>query len=181
MKIRKAKISDVKKIHKLLTFFATRKELLGRSLSELYEGIQRFYVATDKNKVIGCCSLYVTWENLCEVKSLAVAQKYHGRGIGKKLLMACLKEARELGLSQVFCLTLQGGFFKSQGFRKISKNDLPHKVWTECVKCPFFPDSCIEIAMVRKLTGSRNSRVNLTLKGTKNFIKESMIPAEPRS
>jgi amino-acid N-acetyltransferase len=162
-------------MHKLLNHFADKKELLPRSISELYENLQQFHVAADGDRVIGCCSLAVQWDNLAEVKALAVLEEYQGRGLGKKLLEACLNDAKKLGVTRIFTLTMKDGFFKKSGFTRVVKNNLPHKVWTECVRCPYFPDTCVEIAMVKDLTGKRPepafSQSDLPQDGT--------VPTEP--
>jgi amino-acid N-acetyltransferase len=176
IKIRKAKITDVRQIHRLLNHFAELKELLPRSISELYENLQQFYVADDGGKVVGCCSLAVQWDNLAEVKALAVASEYQGQGLGKKLMDACLKEAQTLGITRVFTLTMKDGFFKKFGFRRVIKNFLPHKVWTECVRCPYFPDTCVEIAMVRDF----DSHVKpLPAFKEHELPKDGTVPTEP--
>jgi amino-acid N-acetyltransferase len=153
IKIRRARIADVRPIHKLLGVFAEKRELLPRAISELYENLQQFHVAEDRGRVVGCCSLAVQWDNLAEVKALAVDPDYQGRGLGRKLVEACLKDADTLGVTKVFALTMKDGFFDKIGFDRVVKNALPHKVWTECVRCPYFPDTCVEIAMVKTLSG----------------------------
>jgi amino-acid N-acetyltransferase len=184
VKIRRAKIGDVRAIHKLLNHFADRKELLPRSISELYENLQQFHVAEDKGRVIGCCSLAVQWDNLAEVKALAVLGEYQGQGLGKKLLDACMKDAQTLGITRVFTLTMKDGFFKKYGFNRVVKNNLPHKVWTECVRCPYFPDTCVEIAMVRDLDAKTKPMPafrpgDLPKDGT--VPTEPMVPLEPEA
>lgn len=184
VKIRRAKIDDVRAIHKLLNHFAERKELLPRSISELYENLQQFHVADDKGRVVGCCSLAVQWDNLAEVKALAVFGEYQGQGLGKKLLDACLKDAQTLGITRVFTLTMKDGFFKKYGFNRVVKNNLPHKVWTECVRCPYFPDTCVEIAMVRDLNTKTKPMPafkpgDLPKDGT--VPTEPMVPLEPEA
>ncbi len=146
--IRKAKITDVKGIHSLLNMFAQEGLLLPRSLSELYDNLRDFFVYSDeRNSLIGCSALHICWEDLAEVRSLAVHPEYHQKGIGKKLVEACLEEARELKIPRVFVLTYQENFFSELGFEKVDKAILPHKVWGDCLKCPKFPD-CDEIAMI---------------------------------
>ncbi len=140
-------------MHRLLSHFADKRELLPRSLAEIYENLQQFYVAQVHQRVIGTCALYVTWDNLAEVKALAVEETFHGKGVGRKLLEACLGAARELHIRRLFTLTLRTGFFEHFDFQHVSKEDLPHKVWTECVKCVFFPERCVEYAMVLDLPG----------------------------
>lgn len=180
MKIRKAKIGDVREIHKLLNFFAERRELLPRSLSEIYENLQQFYVAVDGNKVIGCSSLYVTWENLAEIKGLAVAPEYQGKGLGKKLLQANLAEAKELGVKRIFTLTIRDGFFNHFGFKHVPKEMLPHKVWTECARCPYFPEKCIETALYLDLTPGAPTPKSKQPSQTK-LPEAVIIPSEPAS
>ena len=146
--LRKAKISDVKHIHSLLNMFAQEGLLLPRSLSELYDSLRDFFVYCDEDKrILGCSALHICWEDLAEVRSLAVHPEYHQRGIGNRLVQACLEEARELEISRVFVLTYQEKFFSDIGFKKVDKSVLPHKVWGDCLKCPKFPN-CDEIAMI---------------------------------
>lgn len=185
--IRPAHLSDVRPMHKLLTYYAEQRELLPRSLSELYESLQKFFVAEAQKRVVGCCALYVTWDNLAEVKSLAVASEYRGQGVGRKLLQACLTQARTLGINRLFTLTLQEGFFQHLGFRKTTKHHLPHKVWTECVRCPYFPDTCVEIAMVKTL-GSKPEHLGSSARETSSSLpsavevpSELIVPSEPLS
>lgn len=146
-RIEKAKISDVPQIHKLINSFAERGEMLARPLSEIYENIRDFFVAREGERVLGCAALHVTWEDLAEIKSLAVAGNYQRKGIGNRLIKACQKEAQKIGIPQVFCFTYKPDFFSTVGFSEIDKMKLPRKVWTECYRCPKFPN-CDEVAMV---------------------------------
>lgn len=146
MAIRKARIPDAKAIHKLLLTYAQQELMLSRSLPDIYEVIRSFYVYEDSGEILGAVSLQICWEDLAEVRSLAVAEGQMKKGIGRKLVQACLDEARELGLKKVFALTYQPLFFEKMGFQYIEKADLPQKIWSDCVKCPKFPD-CDEIAM----------------------------------
>ena len=148
--LRKARITDVKDIQKLLTNFASRGEMLSRSLSELYEAIRDFYVFEEDGKVLGASALHIVWEDLAEVRSVAVAEDSGRRGLGTQVVGACIDEARELGLKRVFCLTYKPDFFAKVGFRIVDKSELPHKVWGDCIKCVKFPD-CDEIAMILDL------------------------------
>jgi len=150
MKIRPAKVSDVKAMHSLIGYYAERKEMLPRPINDLYENIQEFVVAEDKGKVIACCALHVSWEDLAEVKALAVAQSHQRCGIGTKLVLACHKKARELEIKKVFALTFKPDFFVKLGYTRIEREKLPHKIWGECVRCPLFPD-CGEIPLIRPL------------------------------
>jgi len=148
--IRKAKIGDVKKMQKLIAQYAKKNKMLPRSLNELYENIRDFVVYAEDKEVYGCCALHVDWEDLAEIKSLAVAPSRAGRGIGMDLLISCLKEARILGLNKIFALTFVPEFFEKAGFTVIDKQQLPHKIWGECVKCVYFPN-CNEIALMKEL------------------------------
>ena len=148
--IRRARISDVKKIHGILQHFSEKELLLGRSLSSLYDQLRDFIVFEDPEQdgvVVGVCALHVCWENLAEIRSLAIVEDKHGQGIGSEMVRVCLQEAEDLGVNRVFTLTYQPGFFGKIGFRGIDKGELPHKVWSDCIQCPKFPD-CNEEAMI---------------------------------
>ncbi|MFH1189165.1 MAG: N-acetyltransferase [Candidatus Omnitrophota bacterium] len=146
--IRKATVEDVKKIQKLINYYAKRDKMLPRSLNELYESIRNFFVYVERNKVYGACALNVDWEDLAEIKSLAVAPSRTRKGIGSKLLVECLKDAKKLKIRKIFALTYVPDFFSKFGFEVINKKALPHKIWSECIKCMYFPN-CKEIAMMR--------------------------------
>lgn len=148
--IRKAQIADVKDIQKLLMTFANRGDMLSRSLSELYESLRDFYVVEEEGVILGVAALHVVWEDLAEVRSVAVMEDSGRKGIGSRLVQACIAEAREIGLKRIFCLTYKPDFFAKHGFRLVDKAELPHKVWGDCIKCPKFPD-CDENAMILDL------------------------------
>jgi amino-acid N-acetyltransferase len=148
MKIEKAKIDDAQRIHELVNSFADKGEMLPRALSEIYENLRDFFVIRDKgSQVIGCVALHINWADLAEVKSLAVSEDKHAQGLGSMLVEACLDEARELGIPTVFCLTYKPAFFEKYDFHQVDKMELPRKVWSECYRCPKFPD-CDEVALV---------------------------------
>ncbi|HSH26160.1 MAG TPA: GNAT family N-acetyltransferase, partial [Wenzhouxiangella sp.] len=109
--IRKALIPDAKAIQKLLMDYSRDGLMLPRSLSEIYENIRDFYVFDEQGTVLGTVCLSICWEDLAEVRSLAVAESASGRGIGRSLVEICLEEARVLGLRRVFALTYKPGFF----------------------------------------------------------------------
>jgi len=144
--IRKAEIADVKVIQNLINGYAKQELMLARSLSELYENLRDFSVYVEDGALVGCAALRVVWEDLCEVKSLAVAEASQKKGIGAALVDHCIGEARALKLPRVFTLTFQPGFFEKLGFKRVGKETLPHKIWAECVRCPHFPD-CDEVAL----------------------------------
>jgi len=147
-RVRRARLADAPDIQRLITHFAARDEMLHRSLGEVYENLRDFYVSEgDDGRVLGCGALHLCWSHLAEVKSLAVDEIAQGQGHGRRIVEACLEEARELGLRQVFALTYRPGFFERCGFRIVDKSALPHKVWNECIRCPKFV-GCTEIAML---------------------------------
>ena len=148
--IPKAKISDVKEIQKMVEVYAQKGEMLPRSLSELYDNLRDFFVYEEEGEVAGVCALHISWDDLAEVRSLVVAERHIRKGIGKKLVTACVDEAREFGIKRVFALTYQRAFFEKLGFHEVDKAQLPHKIWGDCIKCSKFPD-CDEIAMVKEL------------------------------
>ena len=145
--IEKARIQDVPQMHRLINSFADKGEMLARSLSEIYENIRDFFVVRQGERVIACAALHVSWSDLAEIRSVAVADDSQQQGIGDKLVQACLKEASELGIPTVFCFTYQPAFFKRHRFVDIDKMELPRKVWTDCLRCPKFPD-CDEVALI---------------------------------
>lgn len=157
MKIRPARVTDVKAIHALISFYADRKEMLPRPINDLYENIQELMVAEDKGKIVACCALHVSWEDLAEIKALAVHQQYQGKGIGTKIVTTQEERARVLGVNRVFALTFKPPFFKSLGYTIIKREELPHKIWGECVKCHLFPD-CGETPLIKTLTAKKQKK-----------------------
>lgn len=150
MLIRKATMADAKAIHGLLTGYAGEGLMLSCSIAEIYERIRAFYVAELEGTVVGTSALRIYWEDLAEVRSLAVSEKVKGHGLGRKLVETCLEEARALGIVKVFALTYQDAFFRKLGFSEIDKAELPHKIWADCIKCVKFPD-CDETALIYHL------------------------------
>jgi amino-acid N-acetyltransferase len=153
LNIRPARVGDVPAIQELIRTFADRKLMIRRSQGELYESIREFLVATDDDgQIIGCAALHVFWEDLAELKCLAVAERGQGRGVGRRLVDACWEAAQELEIPSIFTLTYVAEFFEKCGYHRIEKADLPHKIWNECVRCPLFPN-CNEIALIRSTVG----------------------------
>lgn len=150
MIIRKATVKDIPAIKNIIDIYAKQEMMLPRSLSELYEFTRSFCVCEVDNEIIGCCALHVSWEDMAEVMSFAVRSEYRDQGIGTKLVNVSLEEAKELGISNVFTLTYAVPFFEKMGFKKIDKQELPHKIWSGCIKCPKFPN-CDEVAMLKKI------------------------------
>ncbi len=148
--IEKARISNATQMHELINYFADKGEMLARPLSEIYENIRDYFVVREGERVIACAALHVLWSDLAEIKSVAVAEDSQRKGVGDRLIAACLKEAEGLGMPTVFCLTYKPAFFERCGFSQVEKMELPHKVWTECYRCSKFPN-CDEIALIYHL------------------------------
>ena len=148
--VEKARIKDVDQMQQLVNHFAERGEMLARPLSEMYENIRDYFVVRDGERVIACGALHVSWLDLAEIKSVAVAEDNQDKGVGAQLVEACLGEGKELGIPTVFCLTYKPAFFERFGFAQVDKMELPRKVWTECYRCPKFPD-CDEVALICRL------------------------------
>ena len=100
----------------------------------------------ENGAVVGCCALQIAWDNLAEIRSLAVAKTEMGKGAGKNLIESCIEEAKKMNIQRVFALTYVVELFIKSGFKEISKDELPHKVWSVCIKCHKFPD-CDEQAV----------------------------------
>ena len=149
MKVEKAKVENIPAMKALIDDFAKRNLMLSRSLNYMYQNVRDYFVCLDDDgKIVGCVSLHVVWQDLAEVKSLAVDEHCQKKGVGRILVDAALDDARALRVPKVFCLTYVPGFFEKMGFRRIERAELPHSVWAECVNCVKFPD-CDEIAMIR--------------------------------
>jgi amino-acid N-acetyltransferase len=151
--IEKARIGDPPQIVALVNEYADRQLMLPRSLNDIYESLRDFFVCRLEGRVVGCAALHVSWSGLGEIRSLAVGEEHTGEGIGQRLVQSCLDEAEELGMHRVFALTYIPEFFERFGFERYPKDELPHKVWADCLNCPKFPD-CDEIAMILDLDGS---------------------------
>ncbi len=147
MKVDKARIGDVPQMQKLINHFAEKGEMLPRALSELYENLRDFFVVKEGEEVIACAALHIYWSDLAELRAVTVSEDKQNQGVGAQLMEACLKEARELGISTLFCLSYKPAFFEKFGFRRVDKMELPRKVWAECYRCPKFPN-CDEVALI---------------------------------
>lgn len=147
--IRKASLGDVKTIHRLINEQAGSGHILARAMSELYGQIRDFTVIDDdgSGEIVGCGALQICWEDLAEIRSLAVQTSHQGKGIGTRLIGALMEEARAMGVKQVFVLTYRQTLFERRGFKLMNKSLLPHKIWADCIRCTKFPE-CDEIALV---------------------------------
>ena len=148
IKVDRAMVSDAASMHQMISHFADKGDMLPRALSEIYEDIRDYFVVREESQVVACAALHVTWDDLAEIRSLAVYEKEQNQRIGSFLVNACIKEAKELGIPKVFCLARKPAFFEKHGFQLIDKTELPHKVWAECYRCPKFPN-CDEVALIR--------------------------------
>lgn len=152
--MRNAKLTDVPAIQGIINSHAELGKMLFKSYAQLYEHLRDFAVfdiGTPENpKVVGCVGLSIIWADLAEVRSLAVDKDHIGKGIGKALVNWCVDEARRVGIRKLMALTYEDVFFKKLGFDVVPKENLPLKVWTDCVRCPK-RDNCDEIAVVREL------------------------------
>jgi len=149
MAIRKAKITDVREVQKLIELSAKKGEMLSRSLSELYDNLRDYYIFQEESgdRILGTCAMHICWEDLAEIRSLVVREEYTQQGIGTKLIEACLSESISLGIYRIFALTYKPDFFRKFGFKVVDKAALPHKIWADCIKCVKFPE-CDEIAVL---------------------------------
>jgi len=162
--IQKAQIRDVEEILELVNGFAASALMLPRGPQYLYENIRDFVIASDGNVplysltetrevlhlIVACGSLHVLWEDIAEVRALAIHQDYQHLGLASKLVEHMKEEARQIGIHRLFTFTMTEDFFKTLGFRKIKRKDLPPKVWGECSRCPKY-FMCDEVGMVLDL------------------------------
>jgi amino-acid N-acetyltransferase len=151
--LRKARVGDVKTIHRMINLSSSKGEILPRSLMDIYGSLRDFFIYYDeKEKVVaGICAMNIIWENLAEIRSLFVEDKYRGQGIAKKLVEGCISEAITLGFYRMFTLTNRPDFFKRLGFKEVDRSTLSEKIWSDCFRCSKYPDYCDEVAMVVEL------------------------------
>ena len=153
--IRKARMSDVKGIHGMIAEYARKGDMLPRSLADIYENLRDYFIfEEDDGELVGSAAIHIMWEDLAEVRSLAVREGKMRRGIGTQLVESCISEAIVLGIDRVFALTYKPEFFEKLGFHTVDKAELPQKIWTDCLKCSKFPD-CDEVALVADFSGRR--------------------------
>ncbi len=148
--LRPAAIGDVPYLHYLIESYAAQGNLLPRPMSELYRHLRDFFVADVNGAVAGCGAIEIFTEDLGEIRSLVVDDRYKRRGYGRLLVERLLEEARRIGLRRVMALTYAPAFFHKLGFKTVPKETLPEKVWGICVKCYKF-NNCDEIAVLREL------------------------------
>jgi len=151
--IRKPLVAEVSEIKSLIEPFVKEGMILPRSLHSIYTTIRDFWVDSrdaDSSLITGCSALHIVWEDLAEIRTLAVRKEFQKSGVGASLVDACLKDARDLGVKKVFTLTYIPEFFQKAGFQEVDKAKLPNKIWGDCIHCQYFPD-CREIALTYDL------------------------------
>lgn len=146
IELKKATMADVGQIFALIKYYADEQLMLPRPLGVLYETIRDFVIAQENGEIVGVGALHVVWQNLGEIRSLAVKRESCGRGIGRMMVEFLKEEARSLKISELFALTYQPGFFQKCGFQLVTKDVFPAKVWTDCINCIKFPN-CDEVAV----------------------------------
>lgn len=151
LKVRKAVVRDGEDISKIIEPYANQAIMLKRPVSEVYFMLRDFLICEDENgKVLGVSAIHIYDDELAEVRSFAVKENHVKEGVGTMLLNANIEEARELGVKKVFVLTYEPGYFKKFGFKEVDKEELPQKVWRDCISCTKFPH-CDETALVLNL------------------------------
>ena len=151
--LRKARVSDVGSVYQIINHYATQQLMLPKTHLQLYENLRDFTVAIDprdESVILGCGALHIYWENIAEIRALAVLPKTTQQGVGTLLVRKLIEEAREYGLQQVFAFTYVPKFFARLGFDQVEHSALPLKVYNECFHCPKF-NTCDEVAMVLEL------------------------------
>lgn len=145
---RKARFDDIESIYGLVHIYAAQGEMLPRSRNTLYENLRDMVVAEADDGVIGVGALHIMWDRLAEVRMMAISPDHTRKGVGAEIVSRLLAEGDALGIEKVFTLTYKPDFFRKLGFIRISREELPQKVWKECIDCPKYPN-CDEIAMIK--------------------------------
>jgi amino-acid N-acetyltransferase len=151
--VRKARLTDVNEMFRIINHYAESQLMLPKTQLQLYENLRDYSVVSEgsaPNRILACGALHIYWENLAEVRALAVAPGMNGKGIGTSLVRELLAEARGLGIEQVFVFTYEPKFFSRFGFIQVEHRTMPLKVYNECFNCPKF-NKCDELAMVLHL------------------------------
>ena len=131
IEIRPAKSTDIKGIRKIIDTYAPQRRLLSKETVTLYESVQEFTVAVENDQIVGCGALHVLWEDLAEVRTVAVAEHLRGKGVGHLILEAIIKRAKDIGVSRIFCLTFEMQFFGRHGFEEIEGTPVDPEVYKQ--------------------------------------------------
>ncbi len=148
--VRRARVDDVEAMAALINGYARQGQMLPKTPTQLYNNLRDFLVVTAEGRVIGCAGLKITWRDLAEIVSLAVAPDYQGQGLGRRLVEPLLADAQTLHIPTVFALTYQVPFFGKLGFATVPRELLSQKVWQDCQFCPK-QACCDEIAMIKPI------------------------------
>ena len=132
--IRPARTSDVKQIRKIIDTYAAPGRMLEKETVTLFESVQEFVVALDGYEVVGCAALHILWEDLAEVRTVAVVERLHKSGIGHQLMEAIVDRAKSLGVERIFCLTFQTEFFGKHGFQVIEGTPVEPEVYQQLLR-----------------------------------------------
>ena len=144
----KPTVADISKMQEIVKEEVASGKILLRTEDEMATTIRSYTIVEVDGQMAGFTATHIHSPRLAEVRSLVVGEKFRGLKLGKKLVEACINEAKEYGIKQVLSLTYEKGFFESCGFREIAKEDIPEqKIWADCIRCKLFP-ICNEIAMV---------------------------------
>jgi amino-acid N-acetyltransferase len=150
LEIWKARLADVSDMYRIINHYAETQLMLPKTQLQLYENLRDYSVAVDPaapNRLVGCGALHIYWENLAEIRALAIAPEMAKKGVGTALVKKLLAEAKDMGIEQVFVFTYEPKFFGHFGFAQVEHNTMPLKVYNECFNCPKF-NTCDELAMV---------------------------------
>jgi len=150
IEIKKPTLKEVEAMRNLLRPEVERGVILERTADEIANAIRSYNVAWEEGEIVGFCALHIHSPSLAEIRSLIVKESHRGRGIATSIIEVSLKEALGLGVKEVLVLTYQRTLFEKLGFVEVSKEAIPdHKIWTDCIKCKYFP-ICEEIALIKR-------------------------------
>lgn len=180
--IRSAKLADAPAITELINHFAKQGLMLPKSLVQVYEHLREFLVAEEEDgTIVGCGALRLMWHDLAEIRSLAIAERAQGKGIGRRIVEQLIEEARTMGLARLFVLTYQEEFFRRVGFEVVAKQYFPQKTWADCRACPK-RHACDEIAMILILDPARAEEAVAATEAAYKLLglplEEQLIPIE---
>lgn len=165
--IRRARATDVRAIRRLVDLYAGPGRLLAKPTVKLFEDVQEFWVAEDRETgdVVGCGALHVMWEDLAEVRTVAVDTECRGYGVGHRIVARLLETARELGVRRVFCLTFEVSFFSRHGFRRLQGSPVAPEVYEELLRS--YDDGVAEFLDLDRVKPNTlgNTRMLLHLEG----------------
>ena len=156
-------ITDVEAVKELIDAYSADGITIPRSYNYLYQNLRDFIVCKAGDEIAGCCSIHLVWEDLAEVKSLAIKKEFQNRGIGARLVKKCVLDAKGFGAARIYALTKAPQFFEKLGFKRAAREDLPTKVWGECINCMRYY-KCDETAVVLDLKPSAFSGHSLPIK-----------------